>query len=261
MLDRKGCSNPRRRQISSIGIQLYSVRDVFEADPEGTIRQLAGMGFKEIESYERNNDMFWGMTNKRFSVLANDLGMSLVSSHCEVEKDFEKKAELAAGIGMKYLVFNWPFSRQPLDEYRKKADLFNRCGEICKKAGLRFAYHNYSSSYQIVEGVFPQDLLMDRTDASLVFHQMDIFWVARAGQDPAEWLAKYPKRFTLCHIKDGNDKETTLLGTGNVALKKALTMAIDNGMDHFFVEQEDYRQINSMEAAGRNFQWVNALKL
>ena len=261
LLDQKGCVAPGRIPITSIGIQLYSVRDFFEPDPKGTVRKLAGMGYKELESYERNEDMFWGMTHKGFASLAKELGISLVSSHCEIEKNFEKKAELAAEIGMKYLIFNWPFSRQPLDEYRRKAEMFNRCGEVCNKAGLRFAYHNYSSSYQKEDGMFPQDLLMDRTDASLVFHQMDMYWVARAGQDPAEWLARYPGRFTLCHIKDGNEKETTLLGKGNVDLKKVLTTARDNGMDHFIVEQEDYQQMDSLVAAGRNAEWMRALKV
>lgn len=249
------------RKLEKIGLQLYSVKDVFEKDPVGTMRLLAGMGYTQLESYERNGDFFWGLTNKDFKKVMDELGMSLISTHCEIEKNFEQKAEQAAEIGMKYLIYNWPFSQQPMDEYKRKADLFNHCGEICKKAGLRFSYHNYSSSYQLVDGIYPQDMLMERTDASLVYHQMDIYWLVRAGQDPKAWLKKYPGRYKLSHVKDGNNKETCVLGKGNIDLSSILSVGLDNGMEYFIVEQEHFQELNSMESAGVNAEYLKGLVL
>lgn len=257
---RLDCGN-QGRKLENIGLQLYSVKDVFEKDPGGTMRMLAGMGFTQLESYERNGDFFWGLTNKGFRKLMDELGMSLISTHCEIEKNFERKAEQAAEIGMKYLIYNWPFSQQPMDEYKRKADLFNRCGEICKNAGLRFGYHNYSSSYQLVDSIYPQDMLMERTDASLVYHQMDIYWLVRAGQDPKAWLKKYPGRYKLSHVKDGNNKETCILGKGNIDLASILSVGLDNGMEYFIVEQEHFQELNSMESAKANAGYLKGLVL
>lgn len=248
-------------KIDVIGLQLYSVRDVFEKEPAETIRQLAAMGYKQLESYERNEDFFWGLTNKGFKSLVDDLGMSLISTHCDPEKNFEKKVELASEIGMKYLIYNWPSTQQSRDEYLKKAELFNRCGETCKKAGIRFGYHNYSSSYQLLDGIYPQDLLMERTDPSLVDHQMDIYWVWHAGQDPGYWIKKYPNRYRLSHVKDGNNKETSLLGKGRINLASILSNGIDNGMEHFIVEQEHYGGLSSMECAKANAIYLKNLSL
>ncbi len=48
--------------------------------------------------------MFWGMTNTEFKKYMDELGMKIISSHCDINKDFEKKAAEAAAIGMKYLI-------------------------------------------------------------------------------------------------------------------------------------------------------------
>jgi sugar phosphate isomerase/epimerase len=259
-VSRFSCGDQPSGKMDKFGIQLYSVRDVFEKDPAGTIRELAKMGYHQLESYERQEDMFWGLTPQGFKKLADELGLSLVSSHCEIEKNFEKKVEQAASIGMQYLVYNWPFSQVTMDEYRVKADLFNRCGELAGKAGLHFAYHNYSSSYQLLDGIYPQDLLMDRTDPQLVHQQMDVYWLVRAGQDPLAWLKKYPGRYRLSHVKDGNNRETCELGQGNIDYSAILPVAISHGMKFFFVEQEHYPGAGPMESARRNAGYMKGIR-
>jgi sugar phosphate isomerase/epimerase len=252
-------------KLKTFGIQLYTIRDVFEKDPKGALKQIAAMGYKQVEGYERAPGIFWGMTNFEFKKYMDDLGMSFISSHCEIDKGFEKKANEAAAIGMKYLIFNWPYSQQTIDEYKRKADLFNKCGETCKKAGLRFAYHNYESSFQLVDGIYPHDLLMKETDASLVDHQMDIYWVVAAGQDPEHWLKKYPNRFRLCHIKD-REKGTTKreatcdLGTGSIDFPSILKTARKNGMEYYIAEQEHYPNSTPMKCAEANAEYLRKLK-
>ena len=253
-------------RIKTFGLQLYTVRDLFEKDPRGTLKQIAAMGYKQVEGYERAAGIFWGLTNIEFKNYMDELGMTFISSHCEIEKDFEKKAEEAAAIGMKYLIYNWPFSQQPIDEYKKKAELFNKCGEVCKKVGIHFAYHNYESSFQLVNGIYPHDLLMKETDPSLVDHQMDIYWVVSAGQDPETWLKKYPGRFRLSHIKDrvnGTTKkeDTCDLGTGSIDFPSILKTAKENGMKYFIVEQEHYPNSTPMKSAEADAEYMRKLKI
>ena len=259
------CKKTSVGSLTHIGLQLYSVRDPFEKNPADTLRQLAEMGYNQLESYERSLGMFWGMTNKGFKKYMDELGMELISAHCEIEKDFEQKAAEAAEIGMKYLVYNWPFAQQSLDQYKQKAELFNRCGEICKKQGIRFGYHNYESSFRQVEGVYPHDLLMERTDPHLVDHQMDIYYVVAAGQDPVYWLNKYPNRFRLCHVKDlvksGSEKtETCDLGKGIIDFTPILKTANDQGMQYYFAEQEHYPRSTPMKSAKANADFLRSLK-
>ncbi|HMK26726.1 MAG TPA: sugar phosphate isomerase/epimerase [Chitinophagaceae bacterium] len=258
--------NDESPKLKTFGLQLYTIRDIFEKDPKDALKQISTFGYKQIEGYERAPGIFWGMKNTEFKKYVDGLGMNFISSHCEIDKDFEKKAGEAAAIGMKYLIYNWPYSQQPMDEYKKKAALFNKCGETCRKAGIRFAYHNYESSFQLVDGVYPHDVLMKETNSALVDHQMDIYWVITAGQDPETWFKKYPNRFKLCHIKDrvkGTTKreDTCDLGTGSIDFPRILKTAKTNGMQYYIAEQEHYPNSTPLKSAAADAEYMKKLKI
>src|SRR5689334_21087565 len=79
----------QKKKIKTYGLQLWSVRDDMGKDPKGTLKQIAGYGYKQIESFEGPKGMFWGMSNTEFKSYMDELGMSIISSHCDIEKDFE----------------------------------------------------------------------------------------------------------------------------------------------------------------------------
>jgi sugar phosphate isomerase/epimerase len=180
----------------------------------------------------------------------------MVSSHCDINKDFEKKAAQAGEIGMKYLISPWIGPQKTADDFKKFAETFNKKGEVCKKNGIRFAYHNHGYTFKEIEGQMPQDLLMTATDPALVDFEMDIYWVVTAGADPEAWLKKYPNRFTLCHVKDrtkgADPKEEDAscdLGTGSIDFSKVLNIASANGMKHYILEQERYDNSTPLKSA------------
>lgn len=253
--------------LAAFGIQLYTLRDLMPKDPKGVLKQLSSFGYKQIEGYEGQQGLFWGMSNTDFKKYMDDLGMSFVSSHCNIDKDFEKKANEAAAIGMKYLMCPWKGPQKSIDDFKRFADDFNKKGEICKKAGLRFAYHNHDYSFKAIDGQIPQEVMMANTDPSLVDFEMDIYWVVVAGADPEAWFKKYPNRFRACHVKDrsktpvtDNGKNSVDLGTGNIDFAKILKTAKDNGMQYYIVEQEAYPNGSSIEAAKVDAEYMKTLK-
>lgn len=255
-------------KLKKFGIQLYTLRDVVPKDPKGVLKQLASFGYTEIESYEGQQGMFWGMSNTDFKKYMDELGMSIVSSHCDINKDFEKKAAEAAAIGMKYLICPWKGPQKSLDDFKKFTDEFNQKGEICKKNGIRFAYHNHDYTFKTLEGQMPQDVLMNGTDASLVDFELDMYWVVAAGEDIENWVKKYPNRFRLCHVKDrsktpgpDNGKNSVDLGTGSIDWSKVLSTAKANGMEYFIVEQEAYPNGTSLEASKVNAEFMKKINL
>ena len=256
----------RHTGMKTFGIQLYTLRDVLPADPKNVLKQLAAYGYKEIESYEGPDGMFWGMTPQAFRSYMDDLGMAIVSSHCDIDKEFEKKAADAAAIGMKYLVCPWVGPQPKLEDFKKLAASFNEKGEICRKNGIRFAYHNHDYSFKPLEGRLPQELLMNETDPELVDFELDIYWVVTAGEDPEAWLKKYPGRFTLCHVKDrsktpgaDNGQNSVNLGTGTIDFKKVLKTAKENGMEYFIVEQEFYAGSTPLKSAEAGARYMREL--
>ena len=256
------------RKLKTFGLQLYTLRDDLPKDPKGVLQQVASFGYKQIESYEGPNGMFWGMSNMDFKKYMDDLGMKIIASHSDINKDFEKKAAEAAAIGMKYLICPWLGPQKTIDDYKKAADTFNKKGEICKSNGIRFAYHNHDYSFKPIDGQLPQDVMMSMTDPSLVDYELDMFWVVTAGEDVEGWLKKYKNRFRLCHVKDrsktagtNNGQNSVDLGTGSINWPSVLKTAKENGMEYFIVEQEYYPASTPMKSAEANAEYMRRLKI
>jgi sugar phosphate isomerase/epimerase len=253
------------KRIKSFGLQLYSLREDMPKDPKGVLKQVASYGYKLVESYEHDKlGMFWGMSNTEFKKYMDDLGLKIISSHCNIGKDFEKKAAEAAAIGMKYLICPYKGPQKSLDDYKRFADEFNEKGAICKKNGIRFAYHNHDYSFKLMDGQLPQDVMMNGTDASSVDFEMDMYWVVVAGHDPIEWMKKHPNRFKLCHIKDraknaSSTFDSCTLGTGSINYKKILADAKKLGMECFVVEQEKYAGTTPLKSAQDNAAFMKSL--
>ena len=253
--------------LDEFGIQLYTLRDEMPGDPRGVLKKLSTYGFTQIEGYEGRMGMFWNMTPKDFKMYLDDLGMTMVSSHCNIHQDFEKKVDQAASIGLSYLVCPWVGPQKSVEAWKEVTDKFNRCGEICRKAGLRFAYHNHEYTFKAFSGMIPHHFLMDNTDPDLVDHEMDIYWVVTGGADPIEYFEKYPGRFTLCHVKDRlknvspEEMEASCdLGTGSIDYPKILKVAADNGMKYFIMEQERYDNTTPLGSAETGAKYLANLK-
>jgi sugar phosphate isomerase/epimerase len=257
------------KSVGNFGIQLYTLRDIIGKDPKGVLKQLAAFGYKEIESYSGKDGIFWGMGHKEFKSYLDSIGLKMVSSHYNWKTDTEKLAPQAAEIGMKYLICPHLGKQKSMDDYKRIADEFNKAGEICKKNGIRFAYHNHGYSFEdAVDGLYPQDVMMKGTDPTLVDFEMDIYWVTTAGQDPEAWLKKYPNRWRLVHVKDrgknfpaGQADASVTLGTGNLDFSKILKTAKKSGVKHYVVEQERYDNTTSIKCAEDNAAYMKKLSI
>ena len=258
--------NDTAAKMKNFGLQLYTLRVDMPKDPKGVLKQVAGFGYKQIEGYEGSKGMFWGMSNKEFKSYMDELGLNFVASHCDMNKDFEKKAAEAAEIGMKYLICPWLGPQKKIDDFKKFADTFNQKGEICKKNGIRFAYHNHAYSFEMLEGQLPQEVMMNNTDASLVDYEMDIYWVVTGNANPEAWMKKYKNRFRLCHVKDRirntTEREASCdLGTGSIDYASILKTAKKNGMKYYIVEQERYDGTTPLKAAETDAAYMKKLKI
>jgi sugar phosphate isomerase/epimerase len=254
--------------LGQFGLQLYTLRDDLPKDPKGILKQVADMGYKQLEGYEGPKGLWWGMTNKELKSYLDSLGLVMISSHCDFKKDFERKAHEAGEIGLKYLIAPYLGPQKKLDDFKKYAEVFNKCGDICKKNGLRFGYHNHGYSFEKLEGQYPQDVMMQSTNPETVDFEMDIYWVAVPEEDPEAWLRKYKGRWKLVHVKD-RDKTAPKtvadasvdLGTGRLDFKKILKTAKENGVEYFIVEQEKYTNSTPLQSAKVDADYMKNLRI
>ncbi len=230
-------------KIDNFGIQLYSARDIIGKDPKGVLKQIADLGYKEIEGYQGDQGVFWGMSPKEFKDYVDSLGMKFVSTHADTTKDLEKLANECAEAGLTYLLQPYIGPQKSIDEWKKRAEEFNQRGEICNKAGIKFGYHNHDYSFKELDGQIPQEILLDNTDPAKVVYELDMCWIFAANKDIASHLQKYAGRYDLCHVKDyarEPEPHQTDLGKGDIDYTEVLKVARESGMKHYIVEQEEY---------------------
>ena len=242
-----------------IGIQLWTIRDVINSDLSATLTSLSKFGYNSLEPYGFDGN-FYGYTAKEFRKLCDNLGMDITSTHCGINiENAELFTEKAAEAGLEYLVLP-SFNGRPektLDDFKKAADEMNRIGEITKKSGITFGYHNHNFEFQPMEGKLPYDILLAETDPKLVTFQMDIFWVIKGGQKPEQYFDQHPGRFQLWHIKDmGNDGNSCIVGNGRIDFKELMKQSKKAGLKRIVYEQEQYAEGTPLYCSEQSIKYI-----
>jgi sugar phosphate isomerase/epimerase len=255
-----------------MGIQLYSVRDDMKKDPLGTLKQLASMGYKNVEHANYVDRKFYGYGAAEFKKILADMGMQMPSGHTVLgknhwdagKKDFtdawKYTVEDAAAAGQRYVISPWldQSLRQTEDDLKRFMEVFNKCGELCKKSGMKFGYHNHDFEFsQKLGDKTVYDLILSNTDPSGVMQQLDTGNLYNGGVKAIDIVKKFPGRFESMHVKDeilatgGHEKyESTVLGKGIVNVKEVIDLGRSSGGTvHFIIEQESYQGKTPIECA------------
>jgi sugar phosphate isomerase/epimerase len=251
-----------------IGLQLYTVRDKIQQDLKSTLEKLAKIGYNSVEAagYSVTDGTFYGMAPKAFIDLLNSLGMPLTSSHTVFELDSaEKVIADAAASGAKYIIYPYLSDqfRTNLDGWKATAEKFNKMGEIAKKNGIKFGYHNHAFEFVKMEDQIPYDLLLTQTDPSLVTFEMDLYWVTKGGYNPVDYFKKYPGRFDLWHVKDMVKTEDMFfapVGSGRMDFAGIFAEKKVAGMKYFYVEQDSFKDLDPMESVEMSYKYLSQAK-
>lgn len=245
-----------------IGLQLYTLRDELPKDVKGTLEKVAKAGYTTVETYGFSiKDQFWGLTPKELKKILDDNGLKAVSGHYNLGSFLYdgNTAELIAAIEAakvlknEFLTVPWidePF-RRSIEDYKKIAARVNEAAEMCKKAGLKLAYHNHDFEFKKYDGVTGYEILLKETDKDLVYFELDLYWVVHSGNDPLKLFKENPGRFKMWHVKDkdkNNNDLNTEVGSGTIDFKPFFSAAKQSGMVHFFVEQENNFASNSFDS-------------
>ena len=253
-----------------IGLEAYTVRDLFAKDPAGTLKQVAAIGYNEIEF---NPTIEPGLMNSYL----RGAGLTAPSAYLDPPKsldDWKKIVERAKYFGVHYAVIG-DNPRLDSEAWKRRADLYNQCGNVANDAGLQFCYHAHYNEYASTDGTSGDDILLTHCDPKLVNMEMDIFWAVYAGVDPLQYWQRYPGRFPLLHIKDlykdvavnpdedpspGGPNPFAPVGKGKIDWARIFAHVGKAGTKHIFVEQ-DFCNMPPLEAIKISFHFVKNLHL
>ena len=231
-----------------IGCQTYPVRDALGKDFEGTLRQLAAIGYRMIEmcsppGYERSG--YGPLVNLKAAEMRQIIksaGLGCESCHYqfrELKEHLDERIAFAKELGLKQMVLS-TFSLKPdatMSDWMRAADELNKIGEQTHKAGLQAGFHNHNFEFKEIDGVLVYDKLMAQLDPKLVKMQFQVS-VISLGYEAATFFQKYPGRFVSIHLQDwsASEKKMVAIGQGAVDWKKLFATAKTGGVKNYFVE-------------------------
>ena len=248
-----------RHTINPIGLQLYTVREALERNFEATLARVAAIGYREVE--------FAGYFGRSASEVRSSLrqtGLMAPSAHVSLEalgSSWGSVIENALAIGHRYLVVAAANAVADIDGYRRIAERFNRAGEVAAKAGIRLGYHNHAFEFTPLGGELPYDVLIEATDPKYVCFEMDVFWITQGGQNALAYLARWPGRIALLHLKDAagtRPYRMAAVGAGVIDWRRILAEGTRSGVKHCFVEHDD--AVDPYASIAASYAYLRALR-
>ncbi len=278
-----------------VGLQLYTVGKEMDADPLGTLKQVAAAGYQTVELSPIGK-----VPPLDLKKALDAAGLKNPSGHFllpDLMNKLDANVDAARQLGQEYLVVTvpWvadasriqaqhgdPFAKMlavlnglTLDDWKWNAEQFNKLGERVKKAGLQLAYHNHNFEFKSYGTTTGYDEFLRLTDPGLVKLELDCGWVTVAGHDPIAYLTGYPDRYRLLHIKDfhkGFEPSTTLgaqgphapvpteLGRGGIDYGPVLAAARKCDIRAMYVEQEPpFTEMPALEAIKVDYEYLKKL--
>jgi sugar phosphate isomerase/epimerase len=242
------------------GFQLYTVRALLKKDPDATLRTLAEIGFRDAEGYDRAATVALSPKIKQngLTVRSCQVETPLITNNWEPYPELKpvtlaEAIESVAAIGAEYFTMGYiaPGARGDGDDfYRRTADRMNAAAELCRKAGLKFAWQNHAFEFGRALGVRPVEIYKERLDPKLVSLELDVFWASVAGEDPVRLLKEWKGHVPLVRLSD-KDKDTphqfteilgqgafAEMGDGNIDFAAILKAGTAAGVKYYFVGQD-----------------------
>lgn len=224
-----------------VGLQLFTVRNLFEADAVGTLEKVAAIGYREVEygggGYEKMDPAVLRKAMDR-------LGLTSPSIHVSYDamlSRFDACVELGKALGADTLIVPYMTKEHfSADAWSKAVANFNRFGEQLQKHGLGFAYHNHDFEFREKPGgVSLFDRMLKDRDPALVQFELDLFWAVKAGEDPKALIRRLAGTVYAYHVKDMTaDGGMTSVGAGTIDFASIFTLNKEAGVRHFYVEND-----------------------
>lgn len=243
------------------GVQLYAVRALLRKDPDTTLKALAGIGFKEVEGYERTATIALApkIRQNGLTVRCCQVEAPLITNNWEPYPELKplslmEAIDSVAGIGAEFFTMGYvvPGARGDGDDfYRRTADRMNAAAELCRKAGLKFAWQSHAFEFGRTVGVRPVDIFKERLDPKLVGLELDVFWASVGGEDPVRLLKEWKAHVPLVRLGD-KAKDTPHqfsemigqgafedIGDGDIDFAAILKAGAAAGVRYYFIGRDE----------------------
>ena len=158
------------------------------------------------------------------------------------------------------------------DGFKAYAEEINKLAKDFK--GYKLLYHHHSQEFRnfpSLNGKTGLEILIGETDPGTVIFEIDTFWAAGAGADPAQWILKVKNRIPVVHFKDyaidWKSTNTDLghivhrfaeIGQGNINWPAVADACREAGVQWYCVEQ-DQTALDEFESLKMSIAYMKGL--
>jgi sugar phosphate isomerase/epimerase len=233
----------REMRPDQIALQLYTVRALMATDLAGTLRAVTAAGYHSVELAGLPSTDPRALTR-----LLGEAGLRAVASHEGIGLLREDRAAVAARlreIGCPRVIVPWmpEENRRTLDDVRRFASELGQLAEYFAGGGIRLGYHNHAFEFAPLGDTTVWDVLLAELPANVDL-ELDVYWAAVAGRDPAALIDATAGRVRLLHMKDraeGPEVRDVPAGEGTLAFPQIVEAGRAAGVEWYVAEQDDAR--------------------
>ncbi|WP_329483486.1 sugar phosphate isomerase/epimerase [Kribbella sp. NBC_01484] len=240
-----------------IGMHLYTMREVLAEDYPGTLKRLAGIGYRTVGVSGR-----FDHTAEEIRSFADDAGLSIVLEHVGYPRMTDNWAGALADVqtlGAQWIVVpSIPSEMHSVEGFKTAAAAFTEAGKAARDAGLKLLFHNHGRDFDAVDGQVLYDILLD-VDPELLGFELDLYWVVDGGHDPAKYFQEHPGRFPALHVKDmAADGSWEDVGAGKLDFAGMFAYATEGGVEQWLVEHD--KPADAWQSAERSYRGLTEIR-
>lgn len=185
-----------------IGAQLYTLRDYTQTkeDFENTIKRVREIGYKTVQL-----SAIGDIPAADIKAICDKYGVVPVCTHrswTEYTQNIDWSINFHKEIGCNIAGLGaYPNLWQGIskEDMIKSVDIMNEIYDKFAQNGIDFAYHNHSVEFMKIDGQFIMDYFLEHGKFDFI---VDVYWLAYAGINPADYIRKMGKRAKVIHFKD-----------------------------------------------------------
>ncbi|HKJ86650.1 MAG TPA: sugar phosphate isomerase/epimerase [Spirochaetia bacterium] len=129
-------------------------------------------------------------------------------------------------------------------------------------AGMDFSYHNHSHEFARFGGSTWIDQLFEQGSGMGVKFELDTYWVAAGGADPAEYIERFSEYMSIVHVKDmavtpEREQRFAPVGSGNLNWRRIFDAIRNAPIEFVIVEQDAHYGGDHIEHVAASFAFLN----
>jgi len=257
--------NPMR-----LGIQLFTLREFCKTMPDivQTLKKVRQIGYTAVQV-----SGVGPVDPLELAKALQDAGLAVAGTHMGWDR-FLKETDAVIATHKAWGTTHSAIGALPLEYYTPDGlkRFLDELAAVAPKLiaeGLDFSFHNHNIEFVKFDGKTMLDWLYENSDPAQLKAEIDTYWVQAGGGTPQEWVAKFPGRQPMLHLKDYTmaavagqfQPRFAPVGEGNLNWPAILQAARGAGVEWCLVEQDDCYGIDPFEAIATSYRNLKAMGL